>query len=113
MTHTMIDFFGRTHVVSSGGRNGTATDRVRHLLETDEGTRNSYAELVGRYWFQFDGLDEVLPAEYHDAFLRWLALEATSWKSIQNRALEIQRARDDLAPSPDVEKYRRVQGGVR
>ena len=110
MTYTTTDFFGRTHAASRSGGNGTDADRVRHLLETDEGCRNSYAELVGRYWLQFDGLDDVLPAYLHEPFLSWLSREATSWKSLQNRAMEVQRARDDLAPAPDVEQYRQKQG---
>jgi len=78
--------------------------------------RDSYAELVGRFWLQFDGLDAVLPVEYHEPFLRWLGNGATSWKTIQNRCGEIQNQRPELDASPEVRAQRErqaVQGRVR
>ena len=96
------DLFGNRHAA------GDVIAKIRHLLETDEGTRDSYAELVGRYWLEFDGLDLVIPVECHEAFLRWLS-RATSWKTIQNRTMEIQRNAPDLDASPEVRELRQRQ----
>jgi hypothetical protein len=50
-----------------------------------------------------------LSVEDHEPFLRWLGNRATSWKTIQNRALEIQRQRPDLDASPEVRALRERQ----
>jgi len=100
MIAQQYDLFGGTVTT------GDVIAKVTHLLETDESCRDSYAELVGRFWLQFDGLDHVLPVEYHEPFLRWLRNGATSWKTIQNRALECQRERPELDASPEVRALR-------
>jgi len=101
---------GIQHTIFGGTvATGDVIDKVTHLLETDESCRDSYAELVGRFWLEFDNLDIWLPVEYHEPFLRWLNNGATSWKTIQNRALEIQRQRPDLDASPEVRALRERQ----
>ena len=96
---------------------GDVVAKVKHLLETMPETRDSYAELVGRYWLEFDGLADILPPWCHDAFLCWLnRKETTSWKTIQNRAGEIQNEHPELDASPAVRELRRrraTQGPVR
>jgi len=103
MLAQQFDLFGGTVT------QGDVIAKVTHLLESDEACRDSYAELVGRYWLQFDNLDAVLPPEYHEPLLRWLNNGATSWKTIQNRALEVQRERPDLDASPEVRAQRNRQ----
>ena len=94
---------------------GDIAAKVEALLEDQPDARDSYAELVGLYWFVYDGLDRILPPDCHDAFMRFMN-RATSWKTIQNRAMEIQRRRPDLDASPDVRDKRNrqaTQGAVR
>ena len=90
------------------GAQGDIVAKVRAILEDDESTRDSYAELVAAFWFQYDGLGDVIPLEYHTAFTEWLH-KATSWKTIQNRAGEIQRNNPHLDSSPDVREKRNRQ----
>lgn len=110
MIATQYDLFGGTAVA------GDVVDKVTHLLESDESCRDSYMELLGQFWLQFDGLDAVLPVEYHEPFLRWLNNGATSPKTVQNRAMEVQRQRPELDASPEVRQLRdrmATQGRVR
>ena len=95
---------------------GDVIQKVRHLLQNDSGCRDSYAELVGVYWLEFDGLANVIPPECHEAFIRWLNNEATSWKTIQNRAEELQHRQPELDASAGIRARRErqaTQGVVR
>ena len=104
------DLFGGSAVA------GDVVSAIRHILETDPGARDSYMEVIGQVWLMRDGLDNVLPVEYHDPFLRWLRNGATSPKTIQNRAMELQRRYPELAASPETQALRQrqaTQGVVR
>ena len=82
---------------------GDIVDRITYLLRTYPDTRNQYKTLIARYWIHFDGLADVLPANGNNldlAFCDWMRDIATSPKTIQNRAMEIQAAHPDLAPDP-------------
>lgn len=95
---------------------GDVVDRVRFVLESYPETRDSYAALMAAFWMEFDGLDEVLPADVHDDFVCWFVSRATSAKTLQNRAMEVQRGDARLGPSEGVREKRRrqaVQGRVR
>jgi len=72
--------------------------RVRHLLREQPWLRDSYAMLIGQFWLTFEGLDRFIPADRQDEFLRWID-NATKPKTIQNRAMEVQKADPALAPS--------------
>jgi hypothetical protein len=80
-------------------------ERIRHLLRQQPWLRDSYAMLIGAYWLEFEGLDRFIPPERQDEFLRWIDM-VTKPKTIQNRALEIQKSEPDLAPSPKARRIR-------
>ena len=95
---------------------GDVVAKARHLLQEFPETRDDYAELVVRFWLEFDGLDEVLPPYLHDRFIRWYCNGATSPKTIVNRAMELQRQYPALDASPEVRALRdrqAKQGPVR
>lgn len=84
---------------------GTIVDKLTYILEEHPEARDDYMAAMFRYWQQFDGLGEVL-GEKAEAFLEWFTSQATSVKTLQNRAMEIQRRRGDLDASSDVRKWR-------
>lgn len=95
------NLFGETVVT------GDIRDRIIFLLEEYPETRDDYHELMVRYWLEFDGLDRLLPDETaREAFREWFVKRATTVKTIQNRALEIQRRYSALDARPSVRKLR-------
>lgn len=90
---------------------GDVVHRIIYLLEVYPETRDDYKTLIARYWYQFDGLQQILegtPMSIKD-FIHWIRTCATSPKTIQNRAMEIQRQRPELAARPAVQRKRRQQ----
>ena len=98
MTVYQLNFAGQPEVA------GDAVARIRYLLEKYDDARNDYMVLIGRYWLEFDGLgvDE-------EDFLSWMASRATSPKTIQNRAMEVQSACANLDADPEVRARRKKQ----
>lgn len=98
---------------------GDIIDRVTYLLRTYPDTRNDYKTLIARYWIEFDGLAGVLPTNGDNltlAFCDWMRTTATSPKTIQNRAMEIQSAHPELDADPYTRARRQAlarQGVVR
>lgn len=98
------DFWGNQSVA------GDVVDRINFLLETCPESRESYMTLIARYWLTFDGLANLLaqtPTEQE--FVTWFEQAATSPKTIQNRAMEIQKGKPHLDASPNVREYRQHQ----
>lgn len=97
------DFWGNEVVA------GNVVDRLDHLLETCPDTRESYMTLIARYWLTYDGLSALLADPITDEnFLAWFEQAATSPKTLQNRAMEIQRRKSHLDASPGVRKKRQA-----
>jgi hypothetical protein len=102
---------------------GTIKDRVISILRKHPDARNSYAACVFHYWCEVDGLRDVLgkcadtcdwPTGEHvrvdtEPFRKWLVSKATSWKTIQNRAMECQREHPELDACDDVRAWRDEQ----
>ena len=91
-------------------------ERVKWVLAHYPEARDSYAALMIHYWLEFDGLDEVVPAEMQDELVAWFVSKATAPKTIQNRGMEVQKADAELAPSVGAKRKRArqaVQGRVR
>ena len=102
-TTYQLDLTGRPAVA------GNIIDRITYLLRTYPDTRNNYKTLIARYWIEFDGLSDVLPASGNNldvAFCDWMRCTATSPKTIQNRAMEIQSNHPDLDADPDTRRRR-------
>ena len=104
MTHYQDDLFGHRMAL------GTIMDRIRYLMEGDEGCRNDDMEMLAQLWFQ-DGLDHVLPPEFHEPFTSFLVSKATNAKTALNRRQDLQRLHAHLAPSADVAEKRGQGGG--
>jgi len=89
---------------------GLIVQNVAWILEKFPDARNSYPRLMVRYWAAFDGLQSVLGGdEAVEKFLRWFTSRATSSKTIQNRAGEIQNEHPELEACPDVARWRLQQ----
>ena len=90
--------------------------RVRAILQAYPGARNDYKELIARYWLEYDGLAAVL-GDKAGAFLEFMRRDGTtSPKTVQNRAMEIQRQDRSLDAAPAVRRVRNAQatqGAVR
>jgi len=100
MTHYQATFDGHRIPVGS-----TIQDRIRTLMENDEAARNDDMEMLVQLWFE-DGLQYVIPPEYHDALTSFLVSKATNAKTALNRRQDLQRLFAHLAPSPDVAEKR-------
>ena len=112
--------FGGPAVVS-----GNVVDRLEYILTEHPETRNSYKAAMALYWLEFDGLvvalRQALPdtldakqaddlcSRLADAFQKWFERFATSPKTLQNRAMELQSDKAELDASPDVRKWRNRQ----
>lgn len=104
MPTMQTDFWGTESVA------GNVVDRIDFLLETCPEARDSYMTLIARYWLQFDGLSALLAQGMSEKdFQVWFEFRATSPKTIQNRAMEIQRRKAHLDASPAVLKTRARQ----
>ena len=104
MTQYQATFDGRRIPVGS-----TIQDRIRTLMENDEAARNDDMEMLAALWMQ-DGLQYVIPPEYHDRLVSFLVTKATNAKTALNRRQDLCRLFTHLAPSPDVaEKRGRVE----
>ena len=99
MTHYQDDLFGGSMAL------GTIMDRIRYLMEGDEGCRNDDMEMLAALWME-DGLDHVLPPEFHEPVVSFLVSKATNAKTALNRRQDLQRLHAHLAPSPDVAERR-------
>jgi len=102
MTHYQATFDNHRIPVGS-----TIMDRIRCLMEGDEGCRNYLMEMLAALWMQ-DGLQYVIPPEYHDPVVSFLTGKATNAKTAINRWQDLQRDPHltHLAPSPDVAERR-------
>ena len=96
MTHYQATLEGHRVPVGS-----TIMDRIRCLMEGDEGCRNDDMEMLAALWME-DGLQYVIPHEYHDALVSFLVSKATNAKTALNRRQDLQRMMTHLAPSPDM-----------
>lgn len=96
--------FGEPPVVS-----GDVKQRIAWLLRKYPETRANYKALMARYWAEFDGLKNVL-GEKTEAFVAWFSGKgATSPKTLQNRAMEVQNENPALEAPPEVERWRQAQ----
>lgn len=101
---------------------GSIVDRLEYILTEYPEARDSYKAAMARYWLEFDGLEaalknalidvlddrlvDVLLPGLTDEFVRWFTNHATSPKTLQNRAMELQSERDDLDATPNVRAWR-------
>ena len=83
----------------------TIMDRIRCLMESDEAARNSDMEMLAALWME-DGMQYVIPPEYHDRLVSFLVTKATNAKTALNRRQDLCRMFSHLAPSPDVAERR-------
>lgn len=94
---------------------GNIEEKVEAILERFPGTRNCYRAVMLRYWVEYDGLADILGDDGAEAFGRWFmdAHKATSPKTIQNRAMEVQRRRADLDAEQTTREWRnrKARGG--
>ena len=100
MTQYQTTFDGHRVPVGS-----TIQDRIRCLMESDEGCRNDDMEMLAALWME-DGMQYIIPHEYHDALTSFLVTKATNAKTAINRAQDLRRLFTHLAPSPDVAERR-------
>lgn len=87
---------------------GDVITKMTFVLEQHPEAREDYKLAMFYYWREFDGLDETLNGQI-DAFKEWLANQATSPKTLQNRCMEIQNKRPDLEAPPEIEEWRQKQ----
>jgi len=83
-------------------------DRMAYILEQNPEARDDYKLAMAMYWFEFDGLHEVLGDRAVD-FRDWFIAQATAPKSIQNRAGEVQNENPRLEACPKVARWRERQ----
>lgn len=90
---------------------GDIKQRVAALLEQHPDARQDYARLVFYYWRDCDGMSALFARfpGLETAFLDFIAGRATSWKTIQNRAMEVQNENPDLEAAPAVQRLRQQQ----
>ena len=102
MTHYQATFDGHRIPIGS-----TIMDRIRCLMEGDEGCRNDDMEMLAALWME-DGMQYVIPPEHHDALVVFLTTKATKAKTALNRRQQLQAnpSLSHLAPSPDVAERR-------
>ena len=84
---------------------GTIQDRIRCLMENDEGCRNDDMEMLAALWME-DGMRYVIPPEFHEPLVSFLTTTATNAKTALNRRQDLCRLFTHLAPSPDVAEKR-------
>jgi hypothetical protein len=85
---------------------GSVREKIRYVLQDYPETRDDYRWLMFRYWMLFEGLGAVLESSDPEAFRRWLVERATTPKTLQNRAMELQREYPELDARPKVRKRR-------
>lgn len=106
MTETRVayqpDFFGGVHV------SGDVVDKLRALLHDDAEARNDNNTMVVRYLARYHNLDATTAAR-----LEQVMAHAPSFKTLLNRAMEIQGREPELAPDADVraQRDRRAKAG--
>ena len=100
MTHYQATLEGHRIPVGS-----TIQDRIKTLMESDEAARNSDMEMLAALWME-DGMQYVIPPEYHDRLVSFLVTKATNAKTALNRRQDLCRMFSHLAPSPDVAEKR-------
>lgn len=88
---------------------GDVVEKVTSVLERYPETRDSYKRLMVRYWAEYDGLSDLMDRGQLHRFTQWFEARATSAKTLQNRAGEIQNDRPDLEASAPMAKQRRWQ----
>ena len=82
--------------------------RVQWVLERYPEARDSYKQLMVTYWRAFDGLTGALLRD-PEAFAQWFVACATAPKTLQNRAMKVQRRHPDLDARPEVRAQRNRQ----
>ena len=89
---------------------GNLEDKVGDILERFPGTRGSYRALMFRFWVEYDGLGDVL-GDKAEAFGKWFKnpKRATSTKTLQNRAMEVQKRRPELDAEKSTRAWRNKQ----
>jgi len=87
---------------------GNIRDKMRYILTAYPDARDDYKLACYLYWREFEGLREAL-GERAEAFREWFVHHATSPKTLQNRAMEVQRWHPELEASPQVEEQRQRQ----
>lgn len=97
---------------------GSVKDRLASILRRHVAARNSYQAAAYWYWVECDGLLDILKACCEgeevdpEPFRRWLVAKATSFKTIQNRVMEIQREHPGLDASDGVRDWRDKQAAA-
>lgn len=92
------------------GAPADVVEGVKALLAEYATARDSYMELIARYWLEYDGLAALLKqAPTPEEFVTWMRERATSSKTVQNRGLEVQREHPALDARPDVRRIRNAQ----
>ena len=86
---------------------GDLVDHLRHILENQPETRDSYKALQFAYWEQFQNLADYLGDI--EALRRFYVEHAKSGKTIINWCRRLQRAYPHLAASPEVQRLRDTQ----
>ena len=99
MTHYQDDLFGGRTAL------GTIMDRIRYLMEGDEGCINYLMEMLAQLWMD-DGLEHRLCVDCHEPFMSFMVTDATNAKTAINRWQDLQRLHAHLAPSADVAEKR-------
>lgn len=89
---------------------GNLEDKVEDILDRFPGTRGSYRALMFRFWVEYDGLGDVL-GDKAEAFAKWFLnhKRSTSTKTLQNRAMEVQKRRPDLDAEKSTRAWRNKQ----
>lgn len=87
----------------------TVYARMLSILERYPEARDDYRIAMIHYWMEFDGLNDAILGNL-DRFTAWFALDATSPKTLQNRAFDVQRAHPELDSTPEVRSWRDRQG---
>lgn len=103
---------------------GSVVDQLEYILTEHPEARDSYKRTMALYWLEFDGLEAALrqaltrelgtapdglAEAVGAAFAEWFVQFATSPKTLQNRAMELQSDRTDLDATPDVRAWRERQ----
>ncbi|MBN2446594.1 MAG: hypothetical protein JXO22_07710 [Phycisphaerae bacterium] len=83
---------------------------LKAVLLDNPDARNDYKTMIAAYWLRFDGLAQLLENNpTPEAFATWMRDRATSPKTLQNRAMELQREYDQLEATAEVRRYRNMQ----
>ena len=90
-------------------RPATVTEGIILVLREVPAARNSYKRLMLEFWRRFCGLEEALGDRMEDFEQWWLSKRAVAPKTLQNRAMEVQRDHPSLEADEEVEAWRQRQ----